>query len=127
MRLQRTGRIVAITAGTFWLSACAPESNEQAKPKINTAPIVAEQVQGHDGKTVDPDTVAAYERLGATYGGLVKGPFRTNFVAGRSAAGRGLPAFQFKGIPKDQLPDVAVPFGLEFASSKTPTDVAIWE
>jgi RNA polymerase sigma factor (sigma-70 family) len=56
---------------------------------------------------LDADTVAAYEKLGGTYGGM--GPW---FKPGKEAAETELPAFCFPGDLPAPLPDPGVPFGL---------------
>ncbi len=64
-------------------------------------------------KGIDPVTVAAYERLGATYGGWAKGDPSFGFQAGRRFAEEGLPGFRFAVYPKEKPPNVVVPFGLD--------------
>jgi hypothetical protein len=82
-----------------------------------SCPLVALQAQEPKYKSIDAETIAAYEKLGATYGGFrpIK-PFVTEFVAGEEAAAKGLPGFRLNllveyTIPK--LPPVKVPFGLD--------------
>ena len=67
-------------------------------------------------KGIEPAIVAAYEKIGAKYGGLVKGEFDVapSFQEGRAAAEKGLPGFFFKSGPKSKLPAVTVPFCLHF-------------
>ena len=77
------------------------------------------------GKGIDPTTVAAYEKLGATYGGM-EGSFHLIFREGQPAAETGLPAFLFRKDPKAKLPDVSVPFGLALGGSST-TDTRLTE
>ena len=63
--------------------------------------------------------MAAYERLGARYGGMVKGPhIFHSFKAGKEAASKGLPGFRFNSLADGRLPrlpQVSVPFGLDLA------------
>jgi RNA polymerase sigma factor (sigma-70 family) len=78
-------------------------------------------------KGIDPVTVAAYEKLGATYGVLVRSDLHIVFTPGDAAAEKSLPAFRFeKEDPKAKLPDVSVPFGLQFAS-RSITDTGLKE
>src|SRR5438045_625564 len=72
------------------------------------------QEQKSMGKGIDPATVAAYETLGATYGGVVRGRFGYHFIVGPESAQRNLPAFQFKTYLDAKLLDASVPFGLLF-------------
>jgi hypothetical protein len=78
-------------------------------------PAVPAEDKKPEGKGIDPATVAAYEKLGAAYGGWVRDHdgFR-QFEKGRQAAEKGLPGFLFTKEPKAALPVVSVPFGLEF-------------
>jgi hypothetical protein len=55
-----------------------------AAPTLSAAPAPQ--------KGIDAETVTAYEKLGAVYGGLVKQDFGTKFEAGRDPAESGLPA-----------------------------------
>src|SRR5690349_2837153 len=66
------------------------------------------------GKGIDPATVAAYEKLGAVYGGWRDG--KIVFERGPAAAAAGLPGFRFPADFKGKLPKVNVPFALEFAA-----------
>jgi len=82
-----------------------------------------------EGRGIDPASVAAYEKLGATYGGLVDGVFGFYFQEGPAAAATGLPTFQFQRDPKAKLPTVSVPFGLDLVPASTeddfPTDASL--
>ncbi len=79
--------------------------NSTAKPIPDTAPVVHEPQAKQD---IDAATIAAYEKLGATY----------RF--------EGIPVFQFRTYPKDRLPGVAVPFGLDLTNSEI-TDAGLKE
>src|SRR5947209_8175992 len=69
------------------------------------------------GKGIDAATVAAYEKLGATYGGWEKHKFGfVVFKPGQVATVEGLPGFRFTSRPKAKLPAISVPFGLAFRS-----------
>lgn len=68
------------------------------------------------GKSIDAITIATYEALGGTYGGMV--PW---FEPGNAAAARGLRAFRFFGGPPAPLPDPGVPFGLSVPVPTSPT------
>lgn len=71
-----------------------------------------------NGKGVEPGIVAEYEKLGGVYGGWAKGyDDVVVFQKGSVNAEIGLPGFQFSIFPKDKLPEIAVPFGLELAKS----------
>src|ERR1017187_1790275 len=69
------------------------------------------------GKGIDAATVAAYEKLGAEYGGWVKTEYGFRFQAGRDHAEKGLPGFRFVNVFPMELPEVAVPFGLDLFQS----------
>ena len=63
---------------------------------------------------IDPATVAAYEKLGAVYGGYVQTDDSFFiFREGRENAEKGVPGFRFKQTPRGKLPEVAVPFFLD--------------
>lgn len=67
-------------------------------------------------KGIGADTVAAYEKLGATYGSMVRDStglihFEEPKDGVRPA---GMPAFRFFQFPGGDLPDVGVPFALAF-------------
>jgi hypothetical protein len=101
------------------LSACNREGQQQPDPAPPRRVTVRPVYQG-----LDAATVAAYEKLGATYGTMPTGyvPFRPGldqpetykfqFRAGRNPAEKGLPGFRFRFIPQAKLPEVAAPFGL---------------
>src|SRR5579862_7561801 len=61
-------------------------------------------------KGIDAATVAAYEKLGAIYGGYDSSHF---FQAGRDQAENGMPIFRIHTFLKAKLPEVAVPFGID--------------
>jgi hypothetical protein len=63
-------------------------------------------------KRIDPETILAYEKLGAQFGGFVKDD--PLFRPGPENAEKGVPAFQFPfNFAMTKLPDVAVLFGLD--------------
>src|ERR1051325_6855434 len=77
-------------------------------------------VQGQEkkvaGKGIDAATIAAFEKLGAVYGGVYGGWVQedgarvylaTRFREGRKHAKKGLPGFHFAKFPRAKLPDVA--------------------
>ncbi len=86
--------------------------------------LLAIPAQGRETKTaargVDAATVAAYESLGAVYGGWDKKTPLTQFLPGREQAEKGVPIFRFTRPLPPRLPEVAVPFGLDL----TPIAVA---
>jgi Leucine-rich repeat (LRR) protein len=106
------------------LSACNREGQQQPDPAPPRRVTVRPAYQG-----LDAATVAAYEKLGATYGTMRTGnvpfnvPFRPGlaqaetynfqFRAGRNPAEKGLPGFRFRSFPQAKLPEVAAPFGLD--------------
>jgi hypothetical protein len=69
---------------------------------------------------IDDETIAAYEKLGAVYGGFMAGGRIVGFlpfIPGAEGASKGVPGFWFIELPKDRLknlPEVKVPFGLDF-------------
>src|SRR5258708_4870904 len=77
--------------------------------------VVQAQEKRATGKGIDAATVAAYEKLGAEYGGWVKEDAFFSFKPGRKRAEDGLPGFRIYGpLPiTGTLPEVAVPFGLD--------------
>ena len=74
------------------------------------------------GKGIDPATVDAYEKLGATYGIGVD----SLIFSFQESASRSLPSFKFRSDPKELLPDVSIPFGLTFFGTKV-TDAGMKE
>ena len=72
-------------------------------------------------KPIDPATIAAYEKLGAEYGGFEVTDFaHVDFLPGEEAAAKGLPGFNINkkrdaNLPK--LPPVRVSFGLCFGDT----------
>ena len=71
-------------------------------------------------KPVDPETIAAYQKLGAPYGWLLQLELGVMFEKGNRAVDFGvMPAFSFKNRPPGKLPDVNRPFGLEFQTETT--------
>src|SRR5262245_41550408 len=85
---------------------------------LTTAPQADDKKPASKG--IAPATVAAYEKLGADYGGWVKVkqdedlPEVFVFKTGQKFAEQGLPGFRFHELPTGKLPDVKVPFGLDF-------------
>jgi hypothetical protein len=71
------------------------------------------------GEPIDKETIAAYEKLGAVYGGFEADEFGSVvFSAGAEVASEGLPGFRFIELPNGKLPrlpDVKVPFGLDLS------------
>ncbi len=88
---------------------------------------------------IDSDTIAAYEKLGAVYGGFRLNPitwsdegFRGHleFEPGKDAAAKHLPGFRLSPLRKGGLPGplpaVGVQFGLDFAGTSL-TDAGLKE
>jgi hypothetical protein len=70
-------------------------------------------------KGIDPETIAAYRKLGGMYGGWLKGRDEIwDFQPKPEIAQRGVPGFRFYGSLKEKLPAVEVPFGLELPHVK---------
>src|SRR5262249_53510022 len=72
---------------------------------------------------IDSDTIAAYEKLGAVYGGIHTFPAGwIQFEPGKEAAAKHLPGFRFSSLPAGELPGrlpaVGVQFGLDLDSTK---------
>jgi RNA polymerase sigma factor (sigma-70 family) len=98
------------------------QSRTKEDAKNNDKPKVEKQAAKSDEppkfKPIDPETIAAYEKLGAVYGAFdVSQTIR--FMRGKSAAANQLPGFQVPSqrngtLPK--LPAVEVPFGLFVAN-----------
>ena len=64
---------------------------------------------------IDPETIAAYEKLGAVYGGFDVSVYGyPEFFPGKEAATKRLPGFQFAKLPAalPKLPPVQVSFGI---------------
>ena len=75
--------------------------------------VAVSGVQAQDakrlGKGINPATIAAYQKLGAVYGGIRQfNEFHFEFLAGKDNATKYLPAFHFAEDPKTDLPDVDV-------------------
>lgn len=69
-------------------------------------------------KGIDPATIAAYEKLGAEYGGCQNAAIFGSFGVGPKLAEQGIPGFRFKKkFPNAKLPEVAVPFVLDLSDS----------
>jgi hypothetical protein len=66
-------------------------------------------------RSIDPETIAAYEKLGAKYGGFVDDGFgRVMFSPGKEAADKGLPGFYIRSLKNRllfKLPPIQVPVG----------------
>lgn len=89
----------------------------------------AQQLPGKKG--IDPETVAAYEKIGGIYESyrIPEKPFSVPGVGGAYRAGEPVlvqpknagedayPVFRFKELPKEKFPPVAVPFGLNLPFS----------
>jgi hypothetical protein len=77
--------------------------------------------KSQETKPIDAGTVTAYEKLGGENGGWAKKGY-PNFLTAKQIAGEvegkkheiGLWGFHFKEFPESKLPEVAVPFGLDF-------------
>src|SRR5579862_6048837 len=80
---------------------------------VPTSRISAATPATLDAKGIERNTVDAYEKRGAVYGGWVKQDLRTLFQEGRESADNGLPGFRFRTFPRSKLPEVEVPFGLD--------------
>jgi internalin A len=89
--------------------------NFNLNPKVDAGAFAFQgQVKKSPAKGIDAATVAAYEKLGAVYGGWTKS--NLGFQIGQKHAEEGLPGFAFfETFPKVKLPEVAVPFGLELS------------
>src|SRR5580765_529639 len=88
--------------------------------------VGASFAHGQAGKGIDAATVAAYEKIGAEYGGWVKSEQGPVFQPGRAKAESGLPGFRFRTFPKETMPPVTVPFGLDLSGSNV-TDTNLKE
>src|SRR4051812_5856537 len=89
---------------TAWLALSATAAHGQEKKVLS--------------KGIDAVTIAAYEKLGAEYGGWPKDSVSGDFQPGRKQAEGGLPGFRFNyTFPKTNLPEVAIPFGLDLRTS----------
>ncbi len=81
-------------------------------------------------KPIDRETVAAYEKLGARYGGFEVRAFgRITFWPGKKSAAKWLPGFAIvpaKDGTLPKLPPVQVPFGLDLYSTEV-TDTGLNE
>ena len=79
-------------------------------------------------RAITPETIAAYEKLGAEYGGFNVNRFGVIvFTTGQQAATHGLPAFRFGDVKHGKLikfPAVPIPFGLDLGHPKV-TDAQI--
>jgi Leucine-rich repeat (LRR) protein len=77
------------------------------------------QTQGNAplGTAIDPDTIAAYRKIGGDYGGWVTDGHGKimPYVPGPEVAAKGTPGFRFLSFPDAKLPEVAVPFGLDLS------------
>jgi hypothetical protein len=87
-----------------------------AFPRLGAAPVPADEPKH---AAIDDATIAAYEKLGARYGGfIVSRDGWIEFEQGKDAAAKHLPGFRFR-LPKEgnlpgPLPAVGVQFGLSF-------------
>ncbi len=111
-----------------------PATKDDAKrnDNANSDQPVAKTDEPPNFKPIDPETIAAYEKLGAKFGGFYGDRFEfDHFVPGTTAAAKGLPGFYFDSLrdgmlPK--LPPVQVSFGLEIAiGSRAITDAGLKE
>jgi internalin A len=86
--------------------------HEQSGAKIDEPPKY---------KPIDPETIAAYEKLGGIHGGFeLEDDVDCKLVPGKAADGKHLPGFQFVSSdgPLPKLPPVNVPFGLYLGWTK---------
>jgi hypothetical protein len=92
------------------------------------------QPKAKKAEGIDARTVAAYEKLGARYGGAVKTGSLTSvslqhFEAGKEAATKGLPGFRVSPLADGKfphLPKVSVPFALDLGGMQV-TDAGLKE
>jgi hypothetical protein len=57
--------------------------------------------------TIHPETIAAYEKIRAAYGGFdVAIHAGVHFRAGKEAAAKGLPGFRFDSLPDGKVPEL---------------------
>jgi hypothetical protein len=71
---------------------------------------------------IDGDTIAAYEKLGAEYGGI-KIALWIDFTKGKEAAAKELPGFHFAALPDGGLPGLLPPVGVHFGLDFHGTDL----
>jgi Leucine-rich repeat (LRR) protein len=95
-----------------------------APPTVKSAAAAQGQEKKSTSKAIDPETVSAYEKLGGTYGrwhdrGRYFEPDSQHSlgITFPNDAQEGLPGFQFGEFPGMNLPEVAVPFILDFTNS----------
>ncbi|MBI3822955.1 MAG: hypothetical protein HY289_09805 [Planctomycetes bacterium] len=118
-----TSRIVApqILMGMLLLAslACQRPQPRTDVGKTDQQKSVVDQPKPIDKKAdrFDETTVAAFRKLGAEYG---EWNFRSEFNVARFNASS-LPVFRFKEAPKERLPEVAVPFGIDMHLAKVST------
>lgn len=77
-------------------------------------------------KPIEPETIAAYEKLKATFGGFRSDSLTGEsnmFSPGKESAAKGLPGFQFRKVTLTKLPSPTTPFGLEL-NEVTDADLA---
>jgi hypothetical protein len=78
-------------------------------------PLQAVPLPAH--RQMDPETIAAYENLGAQFGGYdVDAPKHLEFSPGKKSAAKALPLFRFVSLRNGMLPElpsVQIPFGLD--------------
>src|SRR5438874_2621672 len=75
------------------------------------------QPKAEKAEGIDARTVAAYQKLGARYGGVVKRRSGfPQFNEGKEAARKGLPGFRLSSLADGKLPrlpQVSIPFALD--------------
>ncbi len=142
--------VLAIAAAVVGFGvASMPIATEQQKPAIERAKQVVTKEYVNSNikwmgeqpaakveeppkyKPIDPETIAAYEKLGAIYGGFEIDNSGGNYkhLPGKDAAAQHLPGFSFATLPNDmipKLPPVQVAFGLSFGCLKV-TDAGLRE
>jgi hypothetical protein len=95
-----------------------------------TLSLAAAQSKPRKVEGIDARTVAAYEKLGAVYGGVVQGRSGFHeFEEGKEAARKGLAGFRFKSLADGKLPSlpqVNVPFALDLDFTEV-TDAGLKE
>jgi internalin A len=124
--------MVGAKSGTFIRRSNAMISLRQVSflGLITVFAMSATAVQGQEkqaaGKGIDAATVAAYEKLGAKYGGWVVNTNSKAFYPGQQHAEKGMPGFFLRPFPNTKLPDVSVAFCLHLGGPEV-TDAGLKE
>ena len=79
-------------------------------PPIQNSPLADERI-------IDPETIAAYHRIGGVHGGFWYGDSSSYYWIYEGNTPVRLPGFKFEKFPKQKLPRVNVPFGLNLDDS----------